>query len=560
MTKLKNFIEQYRPNTKDEGDFVSKHTVDSKEDRNGNKDDVFKASNVKAYDRKKNKQGYEAGEDEKVYEELAEAELSPAEKVKREELAKMIRKANPKIDPAEAYSLAVETSRRVEESVEQLDERNEDNRLKKDIYTVNKGKEYLNKGVNFAKYTAHNIADKRGNDHGIVYPDKPSDDYDSADEKYASRKTTLRTLKTVGRKAMKEDLEEAKSLTAGLRLVSKHEGKDGYHTEVRHNKDWDEYQVHHYHNGKHLGEGPVSYHDDKADAKEAAEWCTKNNCVKNGKVITEDAEHLEEATIGDYSIKKVGMKSTIAHPDGKPTYELHLTGERIGKIEPYSAYHDRKAAGSRVVSSRKNVTRYSFGFEPGKGPQGSDPGYYTSSFYGHSSPKDAHKLAVKMHSNWKPITEDAEQLDEISRNTLGNYVKGAVRDRDFQNREAKSASQIGHDIREINPKRSKELFQKAGLHAHKSANRISGIVRAVNKLTKEDIINNAIKTYLPEAPQSVEDIFENRTQYLDDYNKGLLESLFSTLTEQNKIVMLEQMHDEDGINNLIDFAIQARNS
>lgn len=75
MKTLKQFMEAaatgYRKvKSPDEQKFVDKHVVDTKTDRAGNKDDVFKATNVKKADRKKENHGYEPGEDESVYEEL----------------------------------------------------------------------------------------------------------------------------------------------------------------------------------------------------------------------------------------------------------------------------------------------------------------------------------------------------------------------------------------------------------------------------------------------------------------------------------------------------------
>jgi hypothetical protein len=51
--------------------------------------------------------------------------------------------------------------------------------------------------------------------------------------------------------------------------------------------------VHHYENGKHMGEGPVSYHDTKADAKEAAEYEVKNYRPKNGSLRKEEVEVVD---------------------------------------------------------------------------------------------------------------------------------------------------------------------------------------------------------------------------------------------------------------------------
>jgi hypothetical protein len=61
----------------------------------------------------------------------------------------------------------------------------------------------------------------------------------------------------------------------------------------------------------------------------------------------------------DYKLVKTGKKSTTAHPDGKPTYDLHYKGEKLTSIHPYSAYKDKKTPGSRIVASRKDITKYS---------------------------------------------------------------------------------------------------------------------------------------------------------------------------------------------------------
>lgn len=71
MKTLKQFAEQtgYRKvKSPDEQRFVDKHEVQVNQDRAGNKDDVFKATNIKTIDRKKERKGYNPGEDEAVYE------------------------------------------------------------------------------------------------------------------------------------------------------------------------------------------------------------------------------------------------------------------------------------------------------------------------------------------------------------------------------------------------------------------------------------------------------------------------------------------------------------
>jgi hypothetical protein len=66
---LKDFLEGYlKVKSADEQKFIDKHVMAKNPDRNGNGDDVFKG-NTKAIDRRKERKGYDPGDDEKVYEE-----------------------------------------------------------------------------------------------------------------------------------------------------------------------------------------------------------------------------------------------------------------------------------------------------------------------------------------------------------------------------------------------------------------------------------------------------------------------------------------------------------
>jgi hypothetical protein len=82
MKTLKQFQEAtgyLKVKSPDEQKFIDKHEVETKDDQNGNGDEVFKASKVKKSERKKDRHGYEPGEDESVYEEVGELdELSRA--------------------------------------------------------------------------------------------------------------------------------------------------------------------------------------------------------------------------------------------------------------------------------------------------------------------------------------------------------------------------------------------------------------------------------------------------------------------------------------------------
>lgn len=112
-------ITAYVPKTKDEKRFMDKHVVKKTDDVNGNKDDVFRATNIKAYDRAASRHGYNAKQDQEVYEEtqddLQEKTLTAAEKKKREQIAKAIQRENPRMDKSKKMAIATATAKRVAE-------------------------------------------------------------------------------------------------------------------------------------------------------------------------------------------------------------------------------------------------------------------------------------------------------------------------------------------------------------------------------------------------------------------------------------------------------------
>lgn len=95
------------------------------------------------------------------------------------------------------------------------------------------------------------------------------------------------------------------------------------------------------------------------------------------------------------------------------------------------------------------------------------------------------KMAIATAAAKKVAEEVA--LDEISKKTLGNYIKTAGPDRERRTKNATNLSSVGHDIRAHDPENAKKLFSKAGDELHKAANRKAGINKAVNKLVGESV-------------------------------------------------------------------------
>jgi hypothetical protein len=109
----------------DEQKFVDKHVRVDNPDRNGNDDEVFKASKIKPIDRKQGRKGYNPGEDEKVYESLESVdEVAPPGK---EKMVKAIKKEYSKdgVLTAKEKAIAYATAwkaKKANEEVEALGE------------------------------------------------------------------------------------------------------------------------------------------------------------------------------------------------------------------------------------------------------------------------------------------------------------------------------------------------------------------------------------------------------------------------------------------------------
>jgi len=139
MKTIKDMFEVYRPKSPDEQKFVDKHVTVKIKDRNevngkANGDDVFKATNIKAVERKKTRHGYDLGADEKVYE---ENEFVNEEELIDEGMLDFMKKKKPKVTvgkmtriadlpdgekPFQKMAAIRDKKQMTKEEIEQLDE------------------------------------------------------------------------------------------------------------------------------------------------------------------------------------------------------------------------------------------------------------------------------------------------------------------------------------------------------------------------------------------------------------------------------------------------------
>lgn len=208
---------------------------------------------------------------------------------------------------------------------------------------------------------------------------------------------------------IKENLNEAQSPTAGTRLVKKY-GSDEHRAEVRYNPDYQEYQVHHYKDGKHMGEGPVSYHgDDKQDAHDTA----KSEADKRS-AVKEDAQldELSKSTMKSYLEKGIikGMKDAREGKGDISKKREASLNKAITKVYTKEDFEDL------INSIEESDAAWAEAKEKEKERNLTD--------------KDKQSLAAiraLMAKEKKPVKEDTDQLDELKKSTLASYVQKAAK-------------------------------------------------------------------------------------------------------------------------------------
>jgi hypothetical protein len=160
------------------------------------------------------------------------------------------------------------------------------------------------------------------------------------------------------------------------------------------------------------------------------------------------------------------------------------------------------------------------------------------------------------------VYEETEELDELSKGTLSSYVIKAThpsRENSISNLASKggfkNASTSAGSDDDLDPNKNGEKEDS------KSAKRSLSVIRAVSKLTKEDIINRTIEKYItpvmPE-PLTMEERLVSKIDSLSESHIYLLLNLFESLNEDNQFRMLEQVETPEGVTELLDFAIENR--
>jgi len=434
---LKDFLEGYlKVKSADEQKFIDKHVTAKNPDRNGNGDDVFKG-NTKAIDRRKERKGYNPGEDEKVYEELKGGQKN------------LDVNHNGELD-AEDFKRLRNRKKKVAEEADQIDELSEP--------TV---RTYYNKAGEQGK----KIADKMK----MVGGDFSSDGSDTKTLRKRAAGRTMALKRRSGEMKMSEDSEQIDETSNAYR--------------------------------DRFGPGGIN------DKKRAAMH-----------MLTPD---------------DTGSTAKARTPEEHKTRHNELLN----------------------IASNKNTTLAHLG-----------------------------KMAAHSYKVYHDIKEDSEQIDELSKKTLGSYVDKAASDVHNKGYAAgkKEGQGSGYDVKNV----------------VKSISRQMGISKAAQKLSKEEVeieekldmkkasMGTVVKDFQKsDAPQFMgksqkkrrvmaiaaklsaerggkplnkEERLLTKLADISETHQRTMVSIFEKLNEDNKSKFLNACNTPEGVENMLDFAINNR--
>lgn len=490
---LKDFLEGYlKVKSADEQKFIDKHVTAKNPDRNGNGDDVFKG-NTKTIDRRKDRKGYNPGEDEKVYEAL------------KGNQHKIDANKNGKVD-AHDFKL-LRSKKKVAEEAEQIDELSHDT-------------------LRSYRMKAKSIADHGG--------DQRTKGRELAGRKsYGGRMAGVEKAKVMAKEEA-EQIDELSTKTLRSYLQKNREAPSERQYKQKHNQGYERAV------GKLTGQSYRAVGDQGVTIGH-----------KKPKVLSTEETTLEE-----------GMERVV--DDGKTP---------IGRATQHAA---------KLISSHTKRKHYFDG--------GDLVDHETDKTVVHNAAGKTlyavKKLAKEYHAG---VKEEAEQIDELSKATMGSYAQKAKDD--LSRSDYLAGKKMGERQFGAKPDNAERKLNA------KASKRYKGLGMAINKLAKEEAqideklsAKSPMGTYIKDfqksdAPQfkgkspekrrvmaiaakltaerggkplNKEERLQARLGDLSESHKRTMTNIFEKLNEDNKSKFLEACDTPEGIEQMLDFAINHR--
>jgi hypothetical protein len=544
MKTLKDFLEVYKPKSPDEQKFVDKHVTIKHKDRNGNGDDVFKATNIKTVERKKERHGYDVGEDEKVYEETE----------KLDELSqKMVRAYRDKArDDKENAEDEREYYKAHDDNTD-----DEDKKIRKRTAGIKTATKKIYGGAKVPVKEDVNLDDLL---------DEALDLLNSIDEKTltpAEMKKREEVVKAIKRDDPKMDKSMAYAIATktAKRVAEEAEELD---------EDIGA-QINELIRKKNATASPIARKNIEAQIAKLKRQKSKMN---------EEAEELDEISakkLTDYTAKASdarGHRGMSAAKLDKRYGGVALAHEKIrmrhAKVPATEGYvptadeptdadkktaqkvrdllaKEKKPVKEEALDELSHDTLRSYRMKAKSiadhgGEQRTKGRELASrkSYGGRMAGVEKAKVMAK---------EEIEQIDELSKKTLGSYVKKA------SNQVLGKGIAGGMSLARNNAEGEAEGHKLVS----KAVKRMTGIQKAAGKLTKEDIINRSIEKYVPEEIKfTPEERLLKRLEGLSEAHVNTLLGLFEALNSDNQNKMIETVDTREGVNQLLNFALENR--
>ena len=247
---------------------------------------------------------------------------------------------------------------------------------------------------------------------------------------------------------------------------------------------------------------------DRSKGRELAgrkKWGGTMSGVPKAKVMaSEEAEQIEESAVGRYN-------------------DVHAsTKDLLKKINTHLSTHKMNASKSKNYKGEK-------------GPH-----------WGHvEHMKDIHRTLSDIHDRLAQqgeyaMHEEVEQVDEISKATMGRYINKAKDSIDMTS--YRSGIKDGTAISSSTPYKSNNPLEKKLSKRHK------GIETAVKKLTKEET-DYLINRYAD---------FKENISALAPRLQEALHDVLDRLNEENQDVFMTSCQTEEGLEKMVAFAIENR--
>lgn len=482
---------------------------------------------------------------------IDEKTLTPAEMKKREEVVKAIKRDDPKMDKSMAYAIATKTAKRVAEGTMPTADEPTD----ADKKTAQKVRELLAKEKKPVKEDIEEIDELSKSTMGR-YINRAKDQIDAASYRQGHRDSRGAGGDPVGKKIerklskrhggielavnklTKEGAEEIDELSrATLGSYAKKAMKDAPEKD-RMGKAYSDMAADDAKRGEREG---ASYY-----GKRAAQTYTKAANRRAGvekaidKMAKEELELEESAKVAAHLIKRYGDNVRKSH--------VRSAANDFGVGYVALSHAVRKKLGVNRLEeeqideiSAKKLTDYTAKASDARGYRDMPAAKLDKRY---KSMALAHEKIRQRHAKVGATNEEAEKLDELSKKTLGNYTY-------------KAASELGS--KGITTGLKIAADEPTEKNFKKLANRQKGVASAVKRLTKEDIINRSVEKYVPEELKfTPEERLLKRLDGLSEAHVGTLLSLFEALNKDNQNKMIETVETREGINQLLNFALENR--